>query len=135
VIQQACPLFVPLAEEGLIDGEIVELVASRYLAPLFARSDPAVVVLGCTHFPVLAGAIEKAIKPFSQSVTLVDSAATTADAVSRLLVARDLANSSGAQPRHEFLATDAPERFAQVGKIFLGRAPEPVEFVDLQADQ
>ena len=61
VVQQACPLFVPLAEEGLIEGEIAELAAERYLKPVFADAKPAALVLGCTHFPVLAPMLEKVI--------------------------------------------------------------------------
>jgi glutamate racemase len=134
VIQQACPLFVALAEEGVIDGPIAELVAARYLAPLFANESPAVLVLGCTHFPVLAPALSKVIAAMGKSVTLVDSAATTAAAVSNLLAAKNLARATPSTAAHVFLATDAPERFARVGEIFLGRAiaPDAVELVDLQ---
>ena len=123
VIQQACPLFVPIAEEGLIDGPITRLAAEHYLKALFANSAerPRALVLGCTHFPVLKDVIASVVGP---DVTLVDSAATTADAVARLLTERNLASKSAPTPRHEFLATDSVERFARVGRIFLGRAPE-----------
>jgi glutamate racemase len=134
IVQQACPLFVPLAEEGLVEGPIAELIAGHYLAPLFAsrQGRPRCVVLGCTHFPVLKNVIAKAVGP---DVTLVDSAATTADAVARLLAERGLARDSLQALPSRFLATDAPERFARVGEIFLGRAisPASVELVDLQA--
>jgi glutamate racemase len=124
VMQQACPLFVPLAEEGLIDGEIVDLIARRYLGPLLARK-PHSLVLGCTHYPVLKPAIERIA-----GIPLIDSAATTAFAVEKRL--RDDGLLASGAPRHHFLATDAAERFARVGEIFLGRKPEPVELVDLQ---
>jgi len=132
VAQQACPLFVPLAEEGLIEGEIAELVAERYLKPVFAQTKPAALVLGCTHFPVLAPMLKKVIARLGAHATLVDSAATTADAVSILLVKNGLAQISSETPSHVFLATDAPERFARVGEIFLGRVPDGVELVDIQ---
>ncbi len=134
VIQQACSLFVPLAEEGLVGGEIAELVARHYLAPLFADPTdmPQVLVLGCTHFPVLAPMLTKVVAAMGASVTLVDSAATTAAAVSRLLAAKGLVHEGTFVPPPVFLATDAPERFARIGEIFLGRAPECVELVDLQ---
>ena len=74
VTQTACPLFVPLAEEGLIDGEIVELVAHRYLDPVLAQK-PHALVLGCTHYPALKATIAKIAGP---DVVLVDSAETTA---------------------------------------------------------
>ncbi len=132
VIQQACPLFVPLAEEGLIDSPITQLAAELYLGRLFADAAdrPRALVLGCTHFPVLKHAIARVAGP---DAILVDSAATTADAVARLLTEKNLANNSTQAPRHEFLATDSVERFARVGQIFLGRAPDNVELIDLQA--
>ncbi len=131
VVQQACPLFVPMAEEGLTSGPIAEAVAHRYLDPLMARlPKPKALVLGCTHFPVLKDVIARAVGP---EVTLVDSAATTAAAVARLLDARGLA-SNERTGEHHFFATDAPDRFARVGEIFFGSAIDPgaVEQVDLQ---
>lgn len=132
VVQQACPLFVPLAEEGLINGEIAELVAERYLAPVFDKSKPAALVLGCTHFPVLAPMLQKVVARLGGHTKLVDSAATTANAVSALLAKTGLAQSEAAKPSYVFLSTDAPDRFTRVGEIFLGRAPDHVELVDLQ---
>jgi glutamate racemase len=133
VIQQACPLFVPLAEEGLIDSPITQLAAELYLGALFDKpaARPRALVLGCTHFPVLRNAIARVAGP---DVILVDSAATTADAVAKLIVERGLAHVAGPAPSHEFLATDSVERFVRVGQIFLGRAiaPDNVELVDLQ---
>jgi len=126
VVQQACPLFVPLAEEGLVEGEIVELVARRYLGPLLAKK-PHALVLGCTHYPVLKGVIAKVAGP---DIVLVDSAATTALAVERRLREEGLLHDGA--PSQRFLATDAAERFARVGEIFLGTRPQDVELVDLQ---
>ena len=131
VVQQACPLFVPLAEEGLIDGPIAKLAAERYLAPLFAGADakPACLVLGCTHFPVLKSVIAQVIG----DVALVDSADVTANAVARLLHDAKLANDEPVPPPNRFLVTDAPERFARVGEIFLGApiSAGTVELIDL----
>jgi glutamate racemase len=132
VIQQPCPLFVALAEEGLTEGAIPELVAKRYLDPLLSGAQPPdCLVLGCTHFPALAGVIARVVGP---DIKLVDSAATTAAAVEKLLTQNGLAHDAAAAAPPRFLATDAPERFARVGEIFLGRkiAPESVEQVDLQ---
>jgi glutamate racemase len=132
VTQAPCPLFVALAEEGLTEGPIPELVAKRYLGPLLkAAARPECLVLGCTHFPALAGVIARIA---GNDVTLVDSARTTAQAVERLLASRDLVNPHAASPPR-FLATDSPERFARVGEIFLGAKLGPVEFVDLQRSQ
>lgn len=128
VMQQACPLFVPLAEEGLIDGVIVELVAHRYLDPVLEKK-PHALVLGCTHYPALKAAIGKIAGP---SVALVDSAATTARAVEKRLAEDGLLRTEAAPPAHTYLATDAADRFARVGEIFLGIKPDAVELVDLQ---
>jgi glutamate racemase len=127
----ACPLFVALAEEGWIEGPIPESVARRYLELELAELTDHVdtVVLGCTHFPVLRGVLARVCGP---GVTLVDSAETTARAVARMLgVPRG--PSSPAEGQIRFLATDAPERFARVGAVFLGHSirVEDVELVDL----
>jgi len=133
VTQQPCPLFVALAEEGLTNGPIAELVAKRYLDPLLAtgRAQPECLVLGCTHFPALKDVIAQIAGP---GVRLVDSAATTAAAVEALLHQNGLAASSKTPAAPRFLATDAPERFARVGEIFLGRKipADAVDQVDLQ---
>jgi len=129
VTQQACPLFVALAEEGLTEGPIVELAAKRYLDPVLGGASPDCLVLGCTHFPVLKETIARVVGP---RVKLVDSAETTAVAAERLLNERGLSRTGG--PRTlRFLATDAPERFARVGELFLGAkiAAHEVELVDL----
>jgi len=130
IAQQACPLFVPLTEEGLVDGPIVEAVVHRYLDPILSSvPKPACLLLGCTHYPVLRPVIARIA---GNDVALVDSASTTADAVAALLAERDLGNGSGVQTLR-FLATDAPDRFAHLGEIFLGRPIDPgrVQLVDL----
>ena len=130
VVQQACPLFVALAEEGLRDGPLPELAAQRYLDPLLATMPrPRALVLGCTHFPVLIDTIAKVAGP---DVALVDSAETTAAAVETILRERGLLN-EGPLMQSRFLATDAPGRFAHLGEIFLGEPIDPgaVTLVDL----
>lgn len=134
VSQAACTLFVALAEEGWIDGPIVEDAAKRYLDPLFAAkgadAPPDTLVLGCTHFPVLAPAIARVLGP---RVRLVDSAQTTADAVAGELAAQGLLLAGKKPGRVGFMVTDGPERFARVGPVFLGApiAGDAVETVDL----
>jgi glutamate racemase len=132
VIQQACSLFVSIAEEGLVEGDIAEAIAHRYLDPLLtAVPKPVALVLGCTHFPALKNTIAKIVGP---DIKLVDSAETTAKAVEKTLREKSLARASGRKPSHTFLATDAPDRFARVGEIFLGAPIDPgrVELVDIQ---
>jgi glutamate racemase len=125
-------LFVALAEEGWTEGAVAEAAARRYLAPLFAdpATAPDVLVLGCTHFPPLVGAIRAVV---GESVRIVDSAATTADALASLVEGHPLA-SGHAHGACRFLVTDGEERFARVGPVFLGSAirPDAVERVDLQ---
>ena len=127
----ATQLFVALAEEGLSEGPVAESVIRHCLAPLDAAAPPAcdTLVLGCTHFPVLAGAIRNVI---GAQVRIVDSAATTAGVVRTELSAAGLAREQG-EGGVQFLATDGAERFARVGSRFLGTsiAPEEVDLIDL----
>lgn len=129
VFARPCPLFVPLAEEGWCDGEIVELTARRYLEDFVRSARMDTLVLGCTHFPVLAEAIRRVVGP---DVTLVDSARTTAEYVQDMLQRRDICTTT-TSPALTFMATDGAERFARVGGVFLGRhlAAGDVEIVDL----
>lgn len=137
VTTRACPLFVALAEEGWTDGPIAEAIAHRYLDDLFPDeppgSAPDTLVLGCTHFPVLAPMLGRVLGP---GIVIVDSAATTAAALAGVLDSRGLRRPHGDGPRTlTLLATDGAERFARVGGTFLGRPVDPgqVEIVDLSA--
>ncbi|HEX9290276.1 MAG TPA: glutamate racemase [Anaeromyxobacteraceae bacterium] len=122
VVARACPLFVPLAEEGWTDpdDEVVRAVARRYLAP-FAAAAVDTLVLGCTHYPLLAPAIAKELP----GVTLVDSAeAIAAEVAERLPTA-------GTTSSHGFFVTDTPARFLTVAERFLGRPVIAAEQVDI----
>jgi glutamate racemase len=135
VVQQPCQVFVALAEEGWTHSAVTLAAAEHYLDPLFAGGDaPDTIVLGCTHFPVLAAAIRQVI---GKDVTIVDSAETTAGAVAEALAANGAANAKRDNEalRFRFFATDAPERFARVGAIFLGSPIDvaEVELVDLRS--
>ena len=131
VVAQACPLFVALAEEGWTEGPIVEAVAHRYLDEVFAQH-PRVdtLLLGCTHFPLFTKVLHSVVR---DSVAIVDSAQTTAEALAQDLVGRRLTTTATVSGRVTLLATDSPERFARVGSRFLGEAFESaaVELVDL----
>lgn len=123
VVGRACPLFVPLAEEGWLDGPVPQLVSDRYLADLAGQIDTA--ILGCTHYPLLRQVIQNTLP----SVRLVDSAEETA---------RALLAAFGPQPglgSRAYRVTDHVDRFRQTGRIFLGHEPSPVEWVDLPAPQ
>lgn len=130
IVQQACPLFVPMAEEGLIMGPIAEAIVHRYLDPVLASvPPPKCLVLGCTHYP----ALKQVIAQVAGDMTLVDSAATTATAVEKLLKENNLEEGAASGWR-KFLVTDAPDRFARLGTIFYGAPIDPgdVELIDLQ---
>jgi len=134
VVQQPCQVFVALAEEGWTDSPVTLAAADRYLKTLFSGEEASdTLVLGCTHFPVLASSIRKSI---GDAVALVDSAETTAAAVAAALTERRLASAPENRGQARFFATDSPERFARVGEIFLGRPidPQSVELVDLLAE-
>ena len=129
VVARACPLFVPLAEEGWIDGDVPRLAAERYLGDL-RRMGVDTAVLGCTHYPLLARPIADAL---GREVAIVDSAEATADAVKQVLESHDLLRQDSGTPRHRTLCTDLPDRFRSVAERFLGRPVEAVELVDLTA--
>jgi len=123
VVARACPLFVPLAEEGWTDpaDELVRGVVRRYLSPLAAERVDT-LVLGCTHYPLLKAAIAAELP----GVTLVDSAETVAAEVEALLP-----GTPGREGSHLFLVTDTPEKFLAVAGRFLGRPVEAAEHVDV----
>ena len=124
IVQQACPLFVPLAEEGLIDGQIVEAGRAS-----LSRSDARRAEAACAgaRLHALSGAESDHRAKSRAGCALVDSAETTADAVATTArETRDLLRTARRRDRHtHFLATDAPDRFARVGEIFLGRPIDP----------
>jgi glutamate racemase len=134
IVQQPCQVFVALAEEGWTGSPATLAAVEHYLGALFRTpSAPDTLVLGCTHFPVLAEAIRAVI---GAEVALVDSAETTASAVAEALGHANLASgAAGAAGAVRFFATDSPERFARVGAIFLGQPIDPasVELIDLRA--
>lgn len=124
----ACPLFVPLAEEGWVTGDVPRLTAERYLQSSFL-SGVDTLVLGCTHYPLLREVLEQAAGP---GVRLVDSAAATAEAVATMLEARGLlASRENTHATRTFLVTDTPGRFAEVGARFLGAPLDAPQQVDL----
>jgi glutamate racemase len=123
VVARACPLFVPLAEEGWTDpdDEVVRAVARRYLAPL-ADACIDTLVLGCTHYPLLKGAVANELP----GVALVDSA----DAIAAEVAVR-VSTDSQREAEHRFFVTDVPARFLSVAERFLGRGIDRAEQVDI----
>ncbi|HTV82693.1 MAG TPA: glutamate racemase [Acidobacteriaceae bacterium] len=130
-IEKACPLLVPLVEEGWIEHPVTSEVLRIYLAELMeqaraAELHPDTLVLGCTHYPLLRTQIERAVP---ETLQVIDSAAVTAAQVERRLgILRGAVN--GARPAR-FFATDSVVKFRTLGSRFLGRAIDDVELVDL----
>jgi glutamate racemase len=114
----ACPLFVPLVEEGLAGDELAKAAARKYLLPL-KRQGVQSVVLGCTHYPLLKPVIAKVL---GKGIALVDSARETALEVEELLRTTGLASRRAKVPfrAHQFFVTDQPQQFADLGRRFLG---------------
>ena len=128
IISQACPLFVPLVEEGETDTAITRLVAEKYLAGLRGAGIDA-LVLGCTHYPLLKSVIASVMGP---SVTLVDSAEAAAAETAALLAERGLLRPASAGPGGErFYVTDAAARFHGIAESFLGHPVDHLELAEL----
>jgi glutamate racemase len=127
VVSQACPLFVPLVEEGWHDDPVTEQVAARYLAPVQAAGIDT-LVLGCTHYPLLRPLLARAV---GRGVALVDSAASTASTVAAGLARAGLAESPANRPEHHFCVTDAAERFARIARRILGDGDPSLELVEV----
>lgn len=135
VFQAACPLFVPLAEEGWTVEPETFSIAEKYLKPV-RDFGPDAVVLGCTHYPILRAVIAKTL---GENVKLIDSGAATAEEVEKLLADRGLSNetrNSGGRKLCDdldhFYVTDAAERFSRVAERFLGAKPSRLEAVELE---
>ncbi len=126
VFETACPLFVPLVEEGWISGELPRLAAQRYLAPLLDRRID-VLILGCTHYPLLREVIEETA---GAEMALIDSGEEAARETAARLTDLGMANPRAEGGRCSFFVTDRPRRFEEIGAQFLGRPLEAVTLVD-----
>ena len=127
----ACPLLVPLAEEGWTAGEVPALVVDRYLQTL--PPDTGVVILGCTHYPLLKGVIAERLARLRPGAIVVDGAAATAAATAATLAERGLSAPPSTAPRHRLLVTDAPQQMAALAPAFLGEEVQAkdIELVDV----
>jgi glutamate racemase len=127
VEQKACPLFVPLVEEGWFEHPAAELIARDYLAPLGA-AEIDTLVLGCTHYPLLKPLLQRVM---GTEVRLIDSGEETALAVAQALESEALAADPGASATHRFAVSDDEARFRQVGARFIGERLVRAEVVPL----
>jgi glutamate racemase len=117
VYAKACPLFVPLVEEGWEHGKVAVQVAKKYLSPLL-KKEIDTLILGCTHYPLLQPTIKKVV---GRRVRLVDASKQLAEQVKEELQKRGKINMEGA-PSYRFFVTDAPEKFLSLGKRIMGSA-------------
>lgn len=127
VFSQACPLFVPLVEEGWLDHPVTRLTAQTYLSPDFIESIDT-LVLGCTHYPLLQPLL---VDLLGQRLTLVDSARSIAQEVADMLSAQHLLHPPQEKPRHTYYVTDIPLTFRAVGERFLQHPLTHLEIVHL----
>jgi glutamate racemase len=134
IVQSACPLFVPLAEEGWTREAETFSIAEKYLASM-REFEPDALVLGCTHYPILRDVIQQTV---GADVKLIDSGEATAEEVERLLLAKGLMNPRSVQGERtlcddldHFYVTDAAERFARVAERFLGTTPSVLEAIEV----
>lgn len=134
IFGQACPLLVPLVEEGWIHHPVTTQVAKTYLQPLLARRIDT-LVLGCTHYPLLKRVLERVTISRhgggQRKVVLIDSAEETATVVSEVLDSLGLKRRETTPPERRYFVTDAPQKFLQFGWRFLRKRLTPVHLVDI----
>jgi glutamate racemase len=128
VYEKACPLFVPLAEEGWMDHKATEIAAKEYLAELKEKNIDS-LILGCTHYPILMPVIQKVV---GKSVKLIDSGSPAAKIVEEYLNGRGLRNQSVHHGQSEFYVSDVPTTFREVAERFLGRKLTHLHKVELE---
>lgn len=125
IFSQACPLFVPLVEEGWFDHPVTRLTAAEYLKPVLAERIDT-LVLGCTHYPLLKPLLQEVVGP---GIRLIDSAEAMAAIAANLLAETGLGNPRRTAPEYRFFVTDVPHRFQTIGEHILGRTLSHVEIV------
>jgi glutamate racemase len=127
IFTKACPLFVPLVEEGWESDDVAALTAGHYLDGL--KKEPIdTLVLGCTHYPLLKDVIGRVM---GDGVALIDSATETAGEIRETLMRSGIGPASSSRPARMFYVTDAKERFLRVGERFLGQSIEHIEKIDV----
>lgn len=115
VFSKACPLFVPIAEEGLANSDIAELTAKEYLLNI-KESGIDTLHLGCTHYPLLKDIVQKVV---GTEINIIDAAQPTAEELKRILSEKELLNNTGST-NYQFYVTDSPERVYETAKLFFG---------------
>ena len=128
VFGQPCPLLVPLVEEGWLEDEITRMTIHKYLDPLLQK-DIDVIILGCTHFPVIKALIQDVV---GKSVTLIDSGEETAKKVSETLKSSDILKKNSKKGYLKVYVSDIPGKFSEIGTRFLGKPVVNAERVDFE---
>ena len=128
--EKACPLLVPLIEEGWVDHPVTRDVLRIYLREALDECCPQVVILGCTHYPLIAPLVSEALTQLGSKATVIDSAQATAHAVSRRYTDPSQPPTN-VNATFACYATDSVEKFAQLGSQFLGQSIERVDLLDL----
>jgi glutamate racemase len=133
ITARACPLFVPLVEEGWTDADATKLIAREYLEPFMRNGErregeelPDTIVLGCTHYPLIKKVIGQTV---GRGIRLVDSAVETAAELASVLADNGLLTARTDAARYRFIASDSPSQFLRVGQRFLGA---PIDRVELR---
>ncbi len=126
---RSCPLFVPLVEEGWIQGDVPKIAARRYLGAGFLDGGVDTLILGCTHYPLLAPIISEVVGP---GIRLIDSGVAVAEKVKALMKSENLAAPEGSLAQRRYLVTDSPTRFMAVGGQFLGEPLTAAKHIDLE---
>ncbi len=124
VFSKECPLFVPFVEEGMIDGEAIDLIVEHYLSSFQNNVDT--MILGCTHYPLL----EPVIKKYVRSIKLVDSASAVAKHADKILNDYKIKNVNKKRGSLDCFVTDLPRKFEKLGRIFLGESINEPQLVD-----
>jgi len=130
-IEVACPLLVPLVEEGWTDHQVTRDVLRIYLSEALAKSKPDAVLLGCTHYPLIAGAIETTLRELGSDAVVIDSAEATAQAARAALDVATGTHSAENSLSFECYATDSVEKFQRLGSLFLNQPIAHVQALDL----
>ncbi|MGE5498438.1 MAG: glutamate racemase [Syntrophothermus sp.] len=128
VFEKACPLFVPLVEEGWIEQEATRLIAEEYLKE-FKSLGIDTLVLGCTHYPILAGVIQSVI---GENVKLVDSGIAAASVVKSELQRIGFETNSFSNGLQDYYVSDIPQKFSEIASVFMGKPLEHIRKIDME---
>jgi glutamate racemase len=128
IMSKACPLLVPLAEEGWTDNEVAKNTLSLYLSE-FMNNNIDSIILGCTHYPLFTSTLQALFT--NQAVTIIDSADSIADMAQKLLNSKKQMNSQMVEGTFKCYVSDRPQRFRELSERFLGRSVPDIQIVNL----